>query len=405
MATLSGIITPTNVLTESSTATLTNKTINGDNNTVTNIDLAGDVKGTLPIANGGTGLTALGTANQILSVNSGATALEYIALPSGSEIIRVARTSNTALTPSNRGNLIDITSGTFTQTFNAAATLTDGWFCYIRNSGTGDITLDPNSSETIDGLTSYIMYPGEVRLIQCNGTDFTSIVLRAFDPITITSSLTFTVPPGCGICVEAWGGGGSGRGGGTVAGGGAGGQYVTRTFGANSFGSTISIVVGAGGAAPLSANGNDGGNTTFGSLLTAHGGLGGTNSAVLFAGNTFKAVTAANDVGANFVKTQTYFLDFGFGGHAAGTTGVLGTRLRAGSDAFYGGAGGGAINTGATSVGGVGGVSFFGGNGGDASGSVAGDGQIPAGGGGGCAGTDKNGGAGARGELRIWGVV
>ena len=76
---------------------------------------------------------------------------------SGAEVVRVARTSNTQITSANRGNLIDITSGTFTQTFDAAATLGNGWFCYIRNSGTGDITLDPNASEQIDGLTSYVM--------------------------------------------------------------------------------------------------------------------------------------------------------------------------------------------------------------------------------------------------------
>jgi DNA-binding beta-propeller fold protein YncE len=68
MATLSGIITPTNVETASSTSTLTNKTIAFANNTFT---------GALPTANGGTGLTALGTAGQALVVNSGATGLEY----------------------------------------------------------------------------------------------------------------------------------------------------------------------------------------------------------------------------------------------------------------------------------------------------------------------------------------
>jgi hypothetical protein len=41
------------------------------------INLATGVTGTLPFANGGTGLTALGTAAQVLRVNSGATALEY----------------------------------------------------------------------------------------------------------------------------------------------------------------------------------------------------------------------------------------------------------------------------------------------------------------------------------------
>ena len=42
---------------------------------------------------------------------------------------RSARTSNTALVKGDLGTLIDITSGTFTQTFVAAATLGNGWRC------------------------------------------------------------------------------------------------------------------------------------------------------------------------------------------------------------------------------------------------------------------------------------
>lgn len=42
------------------TDTLTNKTINGANNTLT-VRLANDVSGTLPVANGGTGITSLGS--------------------------------------------------------------------------------------------------------------------------------------------------------------------------------------------------------------------------------------------------------------------------------------------------------------------------------------------------------
>jgi hypothetical protein len=44
---------------------------------LTGVNLGTQVTGTLPIANGGTGLTTLGTAGQALVVNSGATALEY----------------------------------------------------------------------------------------------------------------------------------------------------------------------------------------------------------------------------------------------------------------------------------------------------------------------------------------
>jgi hypothetical protein len=49
MTTLSTIITPTNIVTATSTTTLTNKTISLSGNTIT---------GTLPVANGGTGSTS-----------------------------------------------------------------------------------------------------------------------------------------------------------------------------------------------------------------------------------------------------------------------------------------------------------------------------------------------------------
>ena len=67
MATLSGIITPTNVLTATNTQTLTNKTISGASNTLTNIPLTTAVTGALPAANGGTGLTSPGTSGNVLT--------------------------------------------------------------------------------------------------------------------------------------------------------------------------------------------------------------------------------------------------------------------------------------------------------------------------------------------------
>jgi uncharacterized protein YjbI with pentapeptide repeats len=49
------------VTTNDGTQTLTNKTINGSSNTITNVSLSTGVTGTLPVANGGTGITSLGT--------------------------------------------------------------------------------------------------------------------------------------------------------------------------------------------------------------------------------------------------------------------------------------------------------------------------------------------------------
>jgi hypothetical protein len=58
-------------------------TISGQAITVGSVDLTTDVTGTLPVSSGGTGLTALGTANQVLAVNAGATALEFQTVGTG----------------------------------------------------------------------------------------------------------------------------------------------------------------------------------------------------------------------------------------------------------------------------------------------------------------------------------
>jgi len=63
---------PSTLVTTTGSQTLTNKTIG-----VTQLS------GTLPVANGGTGLTARGTSLQVLRTNSAATALEFASLSGG----------------------------------------------------------------------------------------------------------------------------------------------------------------------------------------------------------------------------------------------------------------------------------------------------------------------------------
>jgi len=58
------------------------------------VNLTTKVTGTLPTANGGTGLTTIGTAAQVLRVNSGATGLEYATLSVGSRTLLTSGESN-----------------------------------------------------------------------------------------------------------------------------------------------------------------------------------------------------------------------------------------------------------------------------------------------------------------------
>lgn len=105
-----------------------------------------------------------------------ADATNWASLVSQVGVKRSARTSNTILSAADKGNLIDATSGTYSQTFDSAATLGDGWFAYVGNSGTGFITLDPNGAETItvngSALSTWVLWPNEMGLLVCNGTGF-----------------------------------------------------------------------------------------------------------------------------------------------------------------------------------------------------------------------------------------
>lgn len=348
------------------------------------------------------------------------------------ETIRVTRTSNTALTSANNGNLIAITSGTFTQTFDACASLNNGWFAYIQNSGTGDITLDPSGSETIDGLTSYIMYPGEVRLVQCDGTALRSIVLNAFYR-TFTASGTFTKPPGyTAFQGFLWGAGGSGSKSSDASfhsGGGGGGACVTFALGSSIFGASETITIGSGGVGPTAnaTNGGAGGNSSVGTIVTSYGGGGGAHgnssqgqgyggggggwmSAGGAGGYSAGTGNGGDPVMENRTPADTLVGGVGFGGGTGRDSNIW---VKA---ATYGGGGGGMANTagGISLYGGGGGgstgvftagTSTYGGSGGAGTTSTSGvDGTAP-GGGGGATRTGTKAGNGGRGELRIWGII
>ena len=364
------------------TGTVTATAFSGDGSGLTGVD-------SLPSQTGNNGL---------FLTTDGSTASWGAA---GSEIVTITRTSNTILTADNNSNFIDITSGTFTQTFTSAATLGNGWFCYIRNSGTGDITLDPSGSETIDGLTSFKMYPQEVRLIKSNGTNLTSTVINSFYKV-FTASGTFTKPPGySALAGMLWGGGGGGSltTGATGGGGGACHSFIVPS---SEFSASCSVVIGAGGGSGVNFNaGAPGGFSSFDGKAYAYGGSGGSSNYGGYGGGISAegghpkpsyAPYGASNVGFGGSAqgdSTTYYAVYG-GGHGGGYN----TYDISGGPSVYGGGGGGRTGR-------AGGVSQFGGDGGTAGAA----GQIPGGGGGGGYVGGVGIGNGARGELRLRGVV
>lgn len=62
--------------------------------------------------------------------------------------------SNATLTSANRAGFIVWEGGVGTITLPSAGTVGNDWFCMIRNSGTGILTVTPTGTDTIDGLAS-----------------------------------------------------------------------------------------------------------------------------------------------------------------------------------------------------------------------------------------------------------
>ncbi len=238
-------------------------------------------------------------------------------------------------------------------------------------------------------------------------------------PISITSfvsSGTWTSVVGMSYAlVELWGGGGSGKS--TNGGGGGGGGYSFATISASILGGVQTVTIGNGGTATTGANvGVVGGNTTFGTLLTAYGGGGGGIGTTTTGGGGggFLGVGATPTGGIPRDGATGTPGAWAFGGGDGGLTTVNGNLSiygggggggssgggdGAGGDAIYGGGGGG----GGTSGTATGGTSKFGGNGGAGASSNAvsgGAGVVPGGGGGGNEGTG-GGGAGGKGKAVI----
>lgn len=212
---------------------------------------------------------------------------------------------------------------------------------------------------------------------------------------TFTSSGTWTKPAGYGsnsrALVQSWGGGASGdaANGSSSPGGGGGGAYVEAWFNLSNLGTTESVTIGAGGAAVVGiGHGHAGGDTSFGSHVTAPGAPDPVNTSTGGQGGgwgPFDGAGAGQTInGVVFTTASDGYNEGGGGGN---------NNNPGGNSVWGGGGGGGASNA-------VGGNSQFGGDGGTGSlGGTGGAGAQP-GGGGGASGNNHSG-AGGPGQVVV----
>lgn len=87
----------------------------------------------------------------------------------------VTKSSGFTVTLADYGKVFDCTAA-LTIAVDPAATLADGFWFGVRNShGTGNVTVDPSSSELIDGSATRVFGPSESGLVYCSGAAFKTI--------------------------------------------------------------------------------------------------------------------------------------------------------------------------------------------------------------------------------------
>lgn len=121
----------------------------------------------------------------------------------------VNKSSTGSAAGANDQGTLYVCTGTFSFTIDSAATLPNGWYVFLRNDGSGVITVDPDGSETINNASTVAFNPGDSALIIRSGSgSFKTIGLTipgvltkkalGLGPVTPSGGGTASLPHGLG---------------------------------------------------------------------------------------------------------------------------------------------------------------------------------------------------------------
>ena len=192
MSNLSDIITPTNIVTATSTTTMTNKTLvapalgtpaSGVMTSVTGLPLTTGVTGTLPVANGGTGATAL-TANNVV-LGNGTSAVQVVAPSTSGNVLTSNGTTWASATPAAGGatSINGLSDG-----YNDGSSLGLGTNALANDDGTANLSTAVGTNAMTTNTTGYNNAAIGSFAMQANTTGNRNVAVGAYSLYSNTTS-------------------------------------------------------------------------------------------------------------------------------------------------------------------------------------------------------------------------
>lgn len=149
--------------------------------------------------------TTTGTRRQINLIEGSGISITA-ADNSGSDRVDVTIATSSSLTPvlnksanytavSGDAAKLLVGTGTWTLSLSPASNLGNGWNLHVRNNGSGNITIDPDGIENINGVISLVAGPGSDFDITCDGSGYFATGRLVFESAqqTPASNTTYTL--------------------------------------------------------------------------------------------------------------------------------------------------------------------------------------------------------------------
>ena len=83
--------------------------------------------------------------------------------------------SNFTASADSRATMFNWTGAGGTLTLPDPTVVTNNWFIYVRNSGSGQLAATPPGATTVDGVSPLAFQPGESAILACDGSNFYTI--------------------------------------------------------------------------------------------------------------------------------------------------------------------------------------------------------------------------------------